>query len=326
MSDVKHPSSLDEYSNGDLAYTRSTPYGTIAESCYAGALSFMRRKFTKDLTGVDVAILGIPFDMSVSNRPGCRFGPRAIRQASSILAWDHAWGWPFDPYDRLAVIDYGDFVFDPGYPMDIPGELEHQAATVLDSGATTLMLGGDHFCAYPMLRAHAEKHGPLSLIQFDAHSDTWRDDTPRIDHGTMFYKAVKEGLINTQTSVQIGIRTNNDNTHGLTTITADWVRNNGAQATARRIKQVVGHSASYISFDIDCLDPAFAPGTGTPVIGGLGSGEAREILRGLAGINLKGMDLVEVSPAYDHAEITALAGATLALDLLCIYASQFPDR
>ncbi len=323
MSDTKRPSSLDEYSQGDLAYTRSTPYGTIAEPCYAGALSFMRRKFTKDLKGIDVAVCGIPFDTSVSNRPGCRFGPRAIRQASSILAWDHAWGWSFDPFDRLAVADYGDFLFDPGYPMSVPDELEQQASAILDAGTATLMLGGDHFCTYPMLKAHARKHGPLSLIQFDAHSDTWTDNSSRIDHGTMFYRAAKDGLINPQTSIQVGIRTNNENTQGLTTITADWVRNNGAQATIERIHKVTGQSASYISFDIDCLDPAFAPGTGTPVVGGLNTGETREILRGIAGINLKGMDLVEVAPAYDHAEITALAGATLALDLVCIYASQF---
>ncbi|WP_068011298.1 agmatinase [Pseudovibrio axinellae] len=326
MSDVKQPSSLDEYSCGDLAYTRSTPYETIAESSYAGALSFMRRTFTKNLQGVDVAVCGIPFDTSVSNRPGCRFGPRAIRQASSILAWDHAWGWSFDPFDRLAVIDYGDFIFDPGYPMSVPEELEQQASLILDKGATTLMLGGDHFCTYPMLKAHAKKHGPLSLIQFDAHSDTWTDNSTRIDHGTMFYRAVKDGLINPDTSIQLGIRTNNANTQGLTTITADWIRNNGSKATIERILQVTGKSASYISFDIDCLDPAFAPGTGTPVIGGLNTGQTREILRGLAGINLKGMDVVEVSPPYDHAEITALAGATLALDLLCIYASQFKPK
>ncbi len=323
MSDVKNPSSLEEYAHSDLAFTRTTPYGTIAEPTYAGALSFMRRKFSKNLAGADVAVCGIPFDTSVSNRPGCRFGPRAIRQASAILSWDYAWGWAFDPFDNLAVVDFGDFIFDPGHPMNVPDELERQATAVLSQDVATLMLGGDHFCAYPMLKAHAKKHGPLSLIQFDAHSDTWEDTTNRIDHGTMFCRAVKDGIINPQTSVQVGIRTNNANTRGLTTVTADWVRNNGPQATIKRILEVVGQNPCYISFDIDCLDPAYAPGTGTPVVGGLNTGETREILRGLAGINLKGMDLVEVAPAYDHAEITALAGATLALDLLCVYASQF---
>ncbi|MTI18065.1 agmatinase [Rhodobacteraceae bacterium RKSG542] len=327
MSDTldleKQGSSLDEYSQSDLAFTRDTPLGTLAEPSYSGALSFMRRQFSKDLKGADVAVFGIPYDLSVSNRPGARFGPRAIRQASSIMAWDRVWGWPFDPFDKLKVVDFGDLAFDPGYPSDIPHALSAQTFGMLSKAKTTLMLGGDHFSSYPVLKAHAQKHGPLSLVQFDAHSDTWADDGDgRIDHGTMFYKAIKDGIINPDTSIQVGIRTNNDEPQGVKTLSARWLRKNGADAASEEIRRRVGDTPVYISFDIDCLDPAYAPGTGTPVVGGPTTGEVRDILRGLEGINLKGMDVVEVSPSYDHAEITALAGATIALDLLCIYATR----
>ncbi|WP_350333219.1 agmatinase [Coralliovum pocilloporae] len=326
MSDHDETTVHDEHSQKDLAFTRPSPYGTLVESTYSGALSFMRRRYTKDLSEADVAVVGIPFDLAVTNRPGSRFGPRAIRQASSMMAWDRAWGWEFDPFDRLAVVDFGDVMFDPGRPDQVPEEIAEQFRAILGQDVATLMLGGDHFSTYPVVKAHAEKHGPLSLIHFDAHSDTWRDEEGRIDHGTMFFHAAQQGLIDPSRSVQTGIRTNNDETHGFTVLSADWVRKNGVEATIAMIRETVGDNACYLTFDIDCLDPAFAPGTGTPVIGGLQSSEAREILRGLAGINLKGMDLVEVAPAYDVGEITALAGASIAMDLLSIYAHQFPDR
>ena len=314
---------LDEYSATDLAFERNSPYGTISEAMYAGALSFMRRKYTKELEGVDVAVFGVPFDISVSNRPGCRFGPRAIRAASAQLSWAPAWGWDFDVFDRLAVIDYGDLNFDPGHPTEAPARLQEQIASILGAGASTLMLGGDHFCTYPALKAHADKHGPLALIQFDAHSDTWRVDDKRLDHGTMFFHAAEEGVILPEKSAQVGIRTHNPESHGFNIFSADWVRKNGTDATIARIRDVVGDHPCYVTFDIDGLDPAFAPGTGTPVVGGLHVGDVREIIRGLAGLNVKGMDVVEVSPAYDVGEITALAAATLAHDLLSLYGCQF---
>lgn len=323
---TEEPIIHDEYGESDLAITRRSPYGTLVEATYAGALSFMRRQYTKDLSGADVAVFGVPFDISVSNRPGCRFGPRAVRQASSILGWDRAWGWDFDPFDRLAVVDYGDLQFDPGYPTEAPARLQEQVAAILDAGAATLMIGGDHFCTYPTIKAHADKHGPMALIQFDAHSDTWRDNGKRLDHGTMFFHAAEEGVIVPELSSQVGIRTNNPETHGFNILSADWVRKHGVDAVIAAIREKVGDHPVYVTFDIDALDPAYAPGTGTPVIGGLHSGEVREIIRGLKGLNVKGMDVVEVSPAYDVGEVTALAGATLALDLLCLYATQFPDR
>jgi agmatinase len=310
----------------DLAITRTSPYGTTAEPMYSGALSFMRRPYSRDLTGIDVAVTGIPFDTATTNRPGARFGPRAIRAASTNLAWARAWPSAFDPFDRLAVVDYGDCLFDHGRPEAVPDQIARHARDIVDQGAAVLALGGDHFITHPLLQAHADRHGPLSLIHFDAHSDTWRDPDGRIDHGTMFYHAAQAGLVDPTRSAQIGLRTTNDESHGFNILDARWVHYNGIDATAAAVRKVVGDAACYLTFDIDCLDPSCAPGTGTPVVGGLSTFQALEIVRGLRGINLVGMDLVEVAPAYDVGEITALAGATLALEFLCLYADRFPDR
>lgn len=310
----------------DLAISRESVYGTQPEPSFAGILSFMRRQYSKALDGIDLAVVGVPYDLATTNRSGTRSGPRAIRQASSILAWDRAWGWDFDPFDRLAVVDYGDALFDSGRPDQAPDEITECFRKILASDTATLALGGDHFVSYPILKAYAEKFGPLSLIHFDAHCDTWRDESGRIDHGTMFFHAAEEGIVDPSRSIQMGMRTNNDETHGYTVLSADWLRENGVQTAIKRIKDCVGDHPCYLTFDIDFLDPAFAPGTGTPVIGGPSSGEARALLRGLAGINLKGMDLVEVAPAYDVGEITALAGASLCMDLIGIFAAQYPDR
>jgi agmatinase len=239
------------------------------------------------------------------------------------MAWgDAVDGWNFDPFKDLAVVDVGDCNFDPGRPEQVPEAIYQHARDILNEDVALLSLGGDHFISYPLLRAHAEKHGPLSLIHFDAHCDTWKDEEGRIDHGTMFYHAAKEGIVDAAHSVQVGMRTFNVDSHGYQVYDADWVHENGAKATIDVIKETVGNRPCYLTFDIDCLDPAFAPGTGTPVIGGLSTQQARKILRGLAGINIVGMDLVEVAPAYDVSEITALAGATLALDMLCLYAKR----
>ena len=315
------PKVHDEFSVGDLAFTRQSPYGTVAEATFAGALSFMRRRYSKDLTDVDVAVVGFPFDLATTSRSGARHGPRGIRAASAMLAWDSVWGWDFDPFEKLHVIDYGDCQFDPGQPQSIPGVVQAQFSHILNAGAAMLMLGGDHFATYPSLCAHHAKHGPLALIHFDAHSDTWRDESDRIDHGTMFFHAAQRGIIDVDRSIQVGIRTNNPETHGFEILNGDWVRNNGPQAVVRAIRKRVGGHPCYVTFDIDCLDPAFAPGTGTPVVGGLNTGDAREILRGLSGLDVRGMDVVEVAPAYDVSEITALAGASIALDLLALYAA-----
>lgn len=311
-----------EHEQGDLAFTRESPYGTVAEASFAGALSFLRRRYSKDLNGVDLAVVGVPFDLATTNRPGTRLGPRGIRAASAMLAWARPWGWDFDPFDRLHVVDYGDVQFDWGRPDGITGQLTEQFTKIGDAGAAALMLGGDHFCSYPVLKSLAARHGPLALVHFDAHCDTWRDEDGRVDHGTMFFHASRSSIINPGRSIQVGMRTVNEEDHGFQVVDANAVRARGLDATIATIRERVGDAPCYLTFDIDFLDPAFAPGTGTPVVAGFSTADARYLLRGLAGLNLKGMDLVEVSPPYDVSEITALAGATIALDLICLYASR----
>ncbi len=311
----------------DQAFTREDLYGTHAESTYAGALSFLRRKYSKDLTGVDLAVTGIPFDTATTNRPGTRFGPRAMRAVSTNLSWARPWPWDFDPFDRIAVVDYGDCNFDFGRPEQVPGQIEAHAAEILKAGSAVLSLGGDHFMTYPLLRAYATHLGePISLVHFDAHSDTWADEDGRVDHGTMFFHAAKQGIVEPARSVQIGLRTTNDDTLGFNVLDARWVHANGPAAAAEEVRRIVGDHRVYMTFDIDCLDPSVAPGTGTPVCGGLSSFQALEVLRGLRGIEVVGMDLVEVAPAYDVGEITALAGATIAFEMICLFAANKPER
>lgn len=306
----------------DHAFTAQDLKGTHLEPTFAGALSFMRRRYSRDLAGVDVAVSGFPLDTAVTNRPGARFGPRAIRAASTNNAWNRPYGADFEPFDRLSVVDYGDCQWDHGRPETIPAAIEAHADKILASGAALLSLGGDHFISYPLLKAHAKRHGPLSLIHFDAHSDTWDDSqgAGRVDHGTMFYHAAKEGLVDPRRSVQVGLRTHNDDHLGFNVLDAFWVHENGSARTAAEIRRIVGDHGAYLTFDIDCLDPSFAPGTGTPVPGGLSSAQAIAIFKGLAGMNFVGMDVVEVAPAYDVAEITALAAAHLAHEWLALYA------
>ena len=307
----------------DHAIVREDLYGTTPEPTYGGALSFMRRKYTRDMSGVDVAVTGIPLDTATTNRPGARFGPRAIRAASSIMAWEKPYGMEFDPFDKLAVVDTGDCFFDHGRPERTPDEIEAHAFGIIDQGPALLSLGGDHFVTYPLLRAHHRKHGEvLSLLHFDAHSDTWADPHERIDHGTMFWWAAREGLVDPARSVQIGIRTSNPDTLGFNIIDAPDVHESGVDAVISRTREILGDRPVYLTFDIDCLDPGCAPGTGTPVCGGLTTHQAMAILRGLAGINVVGMDVVEVAPAYDVGEITALAGAHLAMEMLYLYARR----
>ena len=304
----------------DHAFTRVERRGLSFENAFGGATSFLRRRYSKDLSGVDLAVTGVPFDQAVTNRPGTRLGPRAIREASALQTYDPPYGWGFDPMSEFDIVDYGDLAFDYAKTSDFPDALTAHIKTILQAGAASLVLGGDHFISFPILRAYAEKYGPVSLLQFDAHSDTWPDDDmARIDHGTMFYKAVKLGLIDPATSLQVGIRTENADTLGINTLDARTVHETGPLATAAKIKQIIGARPTYLSFDIDCLDPAYAPGTGTPVWGGLTSAQVAIILRELAGINVVGADVVEVSPPYDPAGITAVAGAHVAMELICLW-------
>jgi agmatinase len=315
---------MTELIHGDGAFRRSSLYGSSIENTFAGVLSFMRRKYTRELDGVDVAVTGMPFDQATTFRSGARLGPSAVRAASVQLSELHPYPWGVNPFDDLAVIDYGDCWFDTHQPLSIKSAIVEHARTILRSNAKMLTFGGDHYITYPLLIAHAQKYGqPLSLIHFDAHCDTWPDDSAdSLNHRTMFYKAVKDGLIDPKTSVQVGIRTWNDDYLGIHVLDADWVHEHGTRAVRERIQSIVSNRPTYLTFDIDCLDPAFAPGTGTPVAGGLSSAQALAIVRGLEAVNVIGADVVEVAPAYDHSEITALAAAHIACDLLCLWRQQ----
>lgn len=304
----------------DTAFTRKGNRGYSFENAFGGATSFLRRSYTKDLTGVDLAITGVPFDQAVTHRAGTRFGPRAIREASTLQPYDPPYGWPTNPLEEMSVIDYGDLAFDYAKVADFPDRLTDHIRTILKAGAGTVTLGGDHYITFPILKAYAEKFGPLGVIHFDAHSDLWPDDDlTRIDHGTMLYKAVKTGLVDPKRSVQIGIRTTTEDYLGVSVIDAREVHERGVASAVAKAKDIVGDGATYVTFDIDCLDPAVAPGTGTPVWGGLHSWQAAAALRDLAGINMVGGDIVEVSPPYDTTGATAIAGAHVAYELICLY-------
>ena len=265
----------------------------------------------------DVAILGVPYDLGTSGRAGTRSGPGAIRQASGNLRWEEArWPWPYALADHLKVIDCGDLAYAPGDSAGFTQSLQDRATDILRSGKTLLSFGGDHFITLPLLRAHHAVHGELALVHFDAHTDTYEQGS-EFDHGTMFRRAPREGLIDTDCSIQVGIRTEYEpSTHAFTVLDTDWVHNRGPVKVAQAIRDRVGKRKVDLTFDIECLDPAFAPGTGTPVAGGLSSNMALQILRGLKGLDIVGMDVVEVAPAYDQAEVTALAAATLGLEML----------
>lgn len=292
----------------------------IASAPYAGGLSFARRPLTRELEDVDIAVVGIPFDLATTNRPGARLGPRAIRE-QSLLVGQYPWGlWPWTEsvFERHHVVDYGDLPFTvlwAGYPDRMVATVVEHVGRIVEAGVSVLALGGDHMVSYPLLKAHAARHGPLSLVHFDAHSDTW-DMGDDLNHGTMFHLAVREGLVDPTRSIQIGIRTPNPETRGFTIVHADRLLAAGTDAIIEEIHGVVGDSPVYLTFDIDFLDPAYAPGTGTPVVGGPTSAQARQLLQGLRDLRVVGADQVEVAPPYDVAQITALAGATIAMDLL----------
>jgi len=303
----------------DHAFTRPDLRGQSFENTFAGATSFLRRRYTKDLQGAEIAVTGVPFDQAVTNRPGTRLGPRAIREASALQAPDAPYGWPFDVLSERAIVDYGDLAFDYADVAAFPKALRAHIRKILAADVAPVTLGGDHYISFPILQAMASEYGPIALIQFDAHTDTWPDDDlSRVDHGTMFYKAVKSGVVDAARSVQVGIRTTNEETLGVTVIDAPTVHAMTPEEVAQQIMDVVGDAPCYVTFDIDALDPAFAPGTGTPVWGGLSSAQAEAILRGLGGINIKGGDVVEVSPPFDTTGATAIAGAHVATSIICL--------
>ncbi len=281
-------------------------------SLVSNAFGFLRlpMNFMPYESDADWVITGVPFDMATSGRAGGRHGPAAIRQVSTNLAREHnRFPWNFDMRERLNVVDCGDLVYAFGDAREMSEKLQAHAEKLLAAGKRMLSFGGDHFVTLPLLRAHAKHFGKMALVHFDAHTDTYANGC-EFDHGTMFYTAPNEGLIDPNHSVQIGIRTEFDKDNGFTVLDAGQVNDRSVDDVIAQVKQIVGDMPVYLTFDIDCLDPAFAPGTGTPVIGGLTSDRAIKLVRGLKDLNIVGMDVVEVAPAYDQSEITALAAAT----------------
>ncbi|MCB1690791.1 MAG: agmatinase [Halioglobus sp.] len=295
------------------------------DSTYANIFSYMGLPLSRDLDmpGLDAVVMGIPYDLGTSGRAGARSGPNGIRQASANLRWEEQrWPWEFSLNERLQAIDYGDIQFGSGDSADMLAQVESHATRITAAGKTLISLGGDHFVTLPLLRGHVATHGKLALIHFDAHTDTYAQHE-KYDHGSMFYRAPREGLIDTARSVQVGIRTEYDrDDHEFQVINADMANEYSVHETVAAILARVGDAPAYLTFDIDCLDPAFAPGTGTPVVGGLSTSRALRILRGLSGLNIVGFDVMEVSPAYDQSQLTALAGASLALEFLYMRASR----
>ncbi len=306
----------------DHAFTARSNTGGAGDPTYAGALSFMRRRYTKNVKGADAVVWGIPFDAAVTNRPGARFGPQAIRRASAIFDSDPQYPFHLDIFEKLAVVDYGDCLLDSGNHQKTPATIEREARKLLSSGAFLLTLGGDHFITWPLLKAHADIHGPLALVQFDAHQDTWGDDGKRIDHGSFVTRAVKEGIIDPERSIQIGIRTHAPADYGIKILYGYDVEEMRASDIAYAIVERTGGNKTYVTFDIDCLDPAYAPGTGTPVSGGPSSAKIFSVLRQLTQIDMVGADIVEVAPPYDHADITAIAGSNVAQHYLGLLAER----
>ncbi len=304
---------------------------------YAGASTFARLPELRDVERCDVAILGVPFDGGVSYRPGARFGPMAIRQASRMLRPQYHPQFEVEPFARLQAADAGDVACNPFSIAEALAAVEQRAGELLGGpqgphpvGALVSM-GGDHTIALPLLRAVNRRFGKVALVHFDAHLDTW--DTyfgEPYTHGTPFRRAAEEGLFDPDASMHIGIRGPvyspqdfvNDRALGFRTVSCDDVHRLGVDAVAGRVREVVGDRPLYLSIDIDVLDPAHAPGTGTPEVGGMTSRELMMILRGLKGADVVSADVVEVAPAYDHADLTALAAATTVYELTCLMATR----
>ena len=313
---------------------RYAPASSMETPRFSGIRTFARLPHVRDLRGVDVAILGIPFDTAVTYRVGARFGPGAVREMS-VMTRTYNPSLDVGVYDHLSVVDYGDLPVVPGYIEDSYERITAGMETVLAAGVTPIAIGGDHSITLAELRAFARVYGPIGFLQIDAHADTWDEYFGRkYHHGTPFRRAVEEGLVDTDRSIQGGHRGSlyspgeleHPRRVSFAVRTTEDVRRDGIPATIDAIRRRVGDGPLFLTFDIDSLDPSFAPGTGTPEIGGFSSREAQELLRGLVGLNIVGMDLVEVLPAYDPAGITALIGANLIFEVLSVLAINRRDR
>jgi agmatinase len=315
-------------SDGDRLYPQEWQRGPR----FSGAYSFMRVPLTRDLSKADVAIVGAPFDSGVTHRPGARFGPRAIRNATAQVRPHPMQGEPlWGPLQTLRVIDYGDLDVASPYIEYAVQQIEELITPVFEAGVVPIVLGGDHTISLPVLRAMAKQHGSASLVHFDAHPDFWQPNEQRpYHHGTPFRIAANEGLIRVHDSIQIGIRgtisgaiIEEVRAAGMHMITADEFIELGVRGTLAEVLRVVKPPV-YVSLDIDCCDPAYAPGTGTPEVAGLTSREIVQLVRGLRGLEICGFDMVEVAPPFDSAEITALLAANLVYEFLELIAAGRP--
>lgn len=295
---------------------------------FSGIKTFMRLPHLKTTEGVDIAIIGVPFDTGASYRVGARFGPEAIRSVSALLR-HHNEVLNVSIFDHCSVVDYGDLPVNPGYIEDSYKMIEDGITPVLNGDVFPIMLGGDHSVTLPELRAIVKKHGPVALIQFDSHTDTGNQRFGRkYTHGTPFRRAIEEGLLLVDNSIQVGMRgsvyeeTSLDDARklGFDLITTVEIQEQGIEALIKRIHDRVGDAKVFVSFDIDFVDPAYAPGTGTPEVGGFTSSEALRIVRGLKGLNFIGFDLVEVLPQYDPSLVTALLASNLVYEFMSLIA------
>jgi agmatinase len=300
---------------------------------YGGPATFARLPRLDEVERADVAILGVPFDSGVSYRPGARFGPGHIRASSKLLRTYNPVQ-DIEPFAVQQVADAGDIACNPFDITEAVRQIDEGARALVDTGAKLMTIGGDHTIALPLLRVMHEVHGPVAVVHFDAHLDTW--DTyfgAPVTHGTPFRRASEEGLIDQGGSMHVGIRgplyssedLTNDQVLGFQVIGAHDMDDLGWRGAVERIKARVGNRPTYVSLDIDVLDPSFAPGTGTPEAGGLTSRELLNILRAFADLNLVGADIVEVAPAYDHAEITGIAASHAAYELISAMAPRKPQ-
>lgn len=298
---------------------------------FAGIATFGRQPHTRDLKGVDVAIVGVPYDGATSYRSGTRFGPRAIRE-QSLLLWGYNNALQVAPFEKLKVVDYGDVDV---IPVDVVGThqaVQREVGALIAADCRVVTLGGDHSITLPLLRAHHKKYGPLAVVHFDAHPDTWDEEFPgyKVSHGTPFRRAVEEGLIDPTAYLQIGIRGPTPASHDYEDarklcsrmITLDEALELGTKGVIAEIQRRMAERQVYLTFDIDAVDPAFAPGTGTPEVGGFSSSQILQIVRGLQGLNLVGCDLVEVSPPFDAQGITAILAANLVFEFLSLMAKK----
>jgi agmatinase len=304
------------------------PNSTQAIPRYAGDSTFARLPRIDEVDHAEVAVLGVPFDSGTSYRPGARFGPEAVRAASKLLRPFHI-GLQIEPWVTMQIADAGDAAVTPFDIAEAIAGIEQRARALSEKADRIVAIGGDHTIALPMLRAVHAQHGPVALVHFDAHFDTWDSlfGAPMV-HGTPFRRAVEEGLLDVSGSAHVGIRSTtpsaqdfiDDEELGFATITTLDVARSGIDDIIDRVRTRVGDRPVYVSIDIDVLDPAHAPGTGTPEPGGLSTRELQLILFGLAELDVVGADVVEVAPAYDHAQITALAAAVIAFDLIAMMA------